>query len=56
MGRKSHLLAMNAVARGVADVQGWATIDMSPVIGWVISLLNMFSMHTCFNNMLGIFV
>lgn len=33
MGRKGHVLALNAVARGVADSQGWATIDMSPVIG-----------------------
>ncbi|CAL8468115.1 g7654 [Coccomyxa elongata] len=33
MGRKGHVLALNAVARGVADSKGWATIDMSPIIG-----------------------
>lgn len=55
MGRKVHVLALNAVARGVADSQGWATIDMSPVIGCVTSLPSKFQMHTCsFKKTLGI--
>lgn len=33
MGRKGHVLALNAKARGAAEAEGWATIDLSPVIG-----------------------
>lgn len=38
MGRKGHVLALNAVAKGVAAAEGWATVDMSQVTGCAANL------------------
>lgn len=35
MGRKQHVLALNAVAMGVAAEQGWAIIDMAPITAYL---------------------
>jgi hypothetical protein len=34
MGRRQHVLALNAVSRTAAMSLGWATIDMQPLIAY----------------------